>query len=40
MHNNDDKHPAWSESEISLSVLIHSQLFVPRRNGKKADLKE
>ena len=32
-HNHDDKYPAWSQSEISISVLIHSRLFVPRRNG-------
>ena len=33
MHNHDDKHPVWSESEISTSVLIHSRFFVPGRNG-------
>ena len=32
-HNHYDKFPAWSESEISISVLIHSRFFVPRRNG-------
>ena len=33
MHSHDDKHTAWSESEISISVLIHSRFVVPRRNG-------
>ena len=34
-HNHADKYPTWSESVglISISVLIHSLLFVPRRNG-------
>ena len=33
MHNHDDEHPAWSGSEIIISVLINSRLFVLRRNG-------
>ena len=28
MHDHDDKYPAWPESEISISVLIHSRFFV------------
>ena len=36
MHKHDDKHPAWSESEISISVLIHGRIFIQRRNGVKS----
>ena len=36
MHNHDDKHPAWSKSEISISVLIHIRIFIQRRNGGKS----
>ena len=36
MHNHDDKHPEWSESEISISVLIHIRIFIPRKNGVKS----
>ena len=32
MHIHDDKHPAWSESEISISVLIYSRCFVREKN--------
>ena len=39
MHKHDDKHPAWLESEISISVLIHCRRFVPRR-CVKADVNE
>ena len=41
MHKHDDKHPAWLESEISISVLIHCRRFVPRRTWcVKADVNE
>ena len=36
MHNHDDKHPAWLESEISISVLIHIRIFIQKRNGVKS----
>ena len=31
MHNHEDKHPAWSESEISISVLSRGEMVFKGR---------